>query len=164
MKLLGWISNRLRIKQSWTAVKIFMFRRAKFCPLTVLIIWFGKLIIVWAMSGILYIPLERNYWKTARKAGDDVIQQVSSSNGLIETVDLAEHSFADQAAENNNDIAARSAKEVIPVMYTSFLIQHHTTQKLLLPVQYLCLHWEIWVISHKITVFMKPWIILKRRM
>ena len=37
--------------------------------------------------------------KTARKAGDDVIQQVSSSNGLIETVDLAEHSFADQAAE-----------------------------------------------------------------
>lgn len=59
--------------------------------------------------------------KTARKAGDDVIQQVSSSNGLIETVDLAEHSFADHAAEeNNNDIAARSAKEVIPVMYTEF--------------------------------------------
>lgn len=57
--------------------------------------------------------------KTARKAGDDVIQQVSSSNDLIDAIDLAEHSFADQAAEeNNNDIAARSAKEAIPIMYT----------------------------------------------
>ncbi len=61
--------------------------------------------------------------KTARKTGSAVIQEASSSNGVIKTIDLDEHSFTNEAPKDNisneaNDIAARRVKDVIPIMYT----------------------------------------------